>query len=389
MVHIKAVVVVSLFFLLNVGLSLLNRWALGVKGFSFPIFLTMFQALFLFTLILCSSVFIPKVRGMTGGSRRTMVKEWKGVVWVGIWTSLNVVLNNFSLVYISLSLNQVLRYVFTCAIIPCGGVYRSQWQLYGCCCRSSIPLVTAVVSSIHGRKMPTKAEVFGLFVLCGGVVIAIGEASANGNAFGVMLCLASVVAGAYMLTTTAHTLHEKMSSFQLAFMTAPVTVSCLLPPFFAFESGVVAEYVVLNPHMTAMILLSGSILASAYNVVHNELVGIVGPVTTTVLGQVKIVSLMLLSGILFGTCRPRGVLVRCVPSDGLFLCRGRKRFLPKNEYRLLLGYIRIQHIFMGEDKSAAGCRRDPKGCCCWQKVVPYTTWCTGQEASSSKCRSLS
>lgn len=123
MVHIKAVVVVSLFFLLNVGLSLLNRWALGVKGFSFPIFLTMFQALFLFTLILCSSAFIPKVRRMTGGSRRTMVKEWKGVVWVGIWTSLNVVLNNFSLVYISLSLNQVLRYVFTCAIIPCGGVY--------------------------------------------------------------------------------------------------------------------------------------------------------------------------------------------------------------------------------------------------------------------------
>mmetsp|Transcript_7915 Transcript_7915/g.15903 ORF Transcript_7915/g.15903 Transcript_7915/m.15903 type:complete len:382 (+) Transcript_7915:190-1335(+) len=274
MVHIKAVVVVSLFFLLNVGLSLLNRWALGVKGFSFPIFLTMFQALFLFTSIVCSSVFIPKVRGMTGTSRRTMVKEWKGVVWVGIWTSLNVVLNNFSLVYISLSLNQVLR--------------------------SSIPLVTAVVSSIHGRKMPTKAEVFGLFVLCGGVIIAIGEASANGNAFGVMLCLASVVAGAYMLTTTAHTLHEKMSSFQLAFMTAPVTVSCLAPPFFVFESGVVAEYVVLNPHMTAMILLSGSILASAYNVVHNELVGIVGPVTTTVLGQVKIVSLMLLSGILFG-----------------------------------------------------------------------------------------
>ena len=297
MVHTKAVVVVILFFLLNVGLSLLNRWALGVKGFSFPIFLTTFQALFMFTAILCSSLFIPKVRGMTGSSRRTMVKEWKGVVWVGIWTSLNVVLNNFSLVYISLSLNQVLRYGFymytvMCGYISCDGV---------CCCRSSIPLVTAVVSAIHGRKMPTKGEVFGLLVLCGGVIIAIGEASANGNAFGVMLCLSSVVAGAYMLTTTAHTLHEKMSSFQLAFMTAPVTVVCLMPPFFMFESGVVGEYMVLNPHMTAMILLSGSILASAYNVVHNELVGIVGPVTTTVLGQIKIVSLMLLSGILFGT----------------------------------------------------------------------------------------
>eukprot|EP00889_Picochlorum_renovo_P004136 jgi/Picre1/31166/NNA_006520.t1 len=176
-----------------------------------------------------------------------MVKEWKGVVWVGIWTSLNVVLNNFSLVYISLSLNQVLR--------------------------SSIPLVTAVVSSLHGRKMQQKPRYLGCSFYVG--------------------C-------AYMLTTTAHTLHEKMSSFQLAFMTAPVTVSCLVPPFFVFESGVVAEYMVLNPHMTALILLSGSILASAYNVVHNELVGIVGPVTTTVLGQVKIVSLMLLSGILFG-----------------------------------------------------------------------------------------
>lgn len=107
----------TLFFLLNVTLSLLNRWALGIQGFSFPMFLTMFQALFTFCCVLIAMIFSPT---MTGDLRRLAQEEWKGILAVGFWMSLNIALNNYSLVHISLSLNQVLRYgAVLCLNVPC------------------------------------------------------------------------------------------------------------------------------------------------------------------------------------------------------------------------------------------------------------------------------
>lgn len=270
----KSILVVSLFFTLNISLNLLNRYALGVRGFSFPISLTLFQALAM-SLCLFGSCLVS--RSVKDGMLGALGNEWRGIIWVGFWTSANILLNNISLVYISLSLNQVIR--------------------------SSIPLVTAVVSSVHDKKVPTRVEIVGLLVLCGGVGVAIGEASVNGNALGVLTCLSGVISGAYMLYSTSRTLHDKFSSFQLAFLTAPITVFCLSPPFYIFEFERVFEYGRNNFQVTMTLLLSAAAVATLYNVVHNELVHIVGPVTTTVLGQVKIVSLMILSGILFGDGR--------------------------------------------------------------------------------------
>lgn len=164
-----------------------------------------------------------------------------------------------------------------------------------------MPLVTATIASIEKRKLPDLQECFGLVVLSGGVALAIGEASATGSMLGVVLCLLSVVAAAFMLLVTAKTLHSKLTALQLAFLTAPITFFCLLPPFFVMESSLIVDYISSDIKTSAFILLFGSILALVYNVVHNDLVAITGPVTTTVLGQIKIILLMLLSGIFFGT----------------------------------------------------------------------------------------
>lgn len=48
--------------------------------------------------------------------KETARKEWKGIILVGLCLSVNIVLNNCSLVHISLSLNQVLRWVDACDI---------------------------------------------------------------------------------------------------------------------------------------------------------------------------------------------------------------------------------------------------------------------------------
>lgn len=172
---------------------------------------------------------------------------------------------------------------------------------FRCFYRSSIPLFTACIASLRERKLPPALESFGLVILCGGVSLAIGEASASGSLLGVSICIVSVIAGSFMLIITGDTLHGKLSSMQLAFLTSPVTCFCIFPAYHVLESEVLLDYLILRPGISATILLSGSILAVLYNVVHNDLVAITGPVTTTVLGQMKIVVLMILSGVLFGT----------------------------------------------------------------------------------------
>jgi len=158
-----------------------------------------------------------------------------------------------------------------------------------------------VVSGALERRMPRPDESIGLIVLSLGVATAISEANATGNSFGVGLCMLSVLAGAAMLSTTARVLAGRVNSVQLAFFTSPVTCLCLLPPFFGMELGGFKEYVALRPSAAAGILVSGSVLAGAYNVVHNDQVSITDPVTTCVLGQVKIVVLLVLSAVYLGT----------------------------------------------------------------------------------------
>lgn len=288
----KTVVVVLAFFVLNQCLSLLNRWALGVKGFRFPILVTMCQALFYFFQVLVGSLFSTRLRGIVSRSCALVrgshgsVAEVTKIAWVGVWTSANIVLNNVSLVYISLSLNQIIR--------------------------SSIPVVTAIVSSVHDASLPSSAELAGLLVLCSGVIMVVGEARTQvgeDGTFGMIMCFLGVISGAYMLYTTSKTLgggstsKEKRampSSMEVSFRVAPITFLVLSPIFYIFEQDQAVTYIRGNPRESFWILLCASAIASMYNVVHTELVGHVGPVTTTVLGQVKIVSLMIMSMVMLG-----------------------------------------------------------------------------------------
>jgi hypothetical protein len=45
--------------------------------------------------------------------QKTLAKQWKGLLYIGSFMALNIALNNISLLDISLSLNQVIRYAAT------------------------------------------------------------------------------------------------------------------------------------------------------------------------------------------------------------------------------------------------------------------------------------
>lgn len=148
--------------------------------------------------------------------------------------------------------------------------------------------------------MPAVDEFGSLLVLSFGVSMAIAEASAAGNAFGVILCVLSVLAGATQLNVSSKAMSEKLDSVQLAFFTAPITSVSLAPVFFIKEYSDFVEYFARERFAAVAIVLAGSAIAAAYNVVHYAMVGLTDPVTTCVLGQIKVIAIMVLSAFFLG-----------------------------------------------------------------------------------------
>ncbi|BDA45945.1 probable sugar phosphate/phosphate translocator At1g12500 [Coccomyxa sp. Obi] len=201
--------------------------------------------------------------------RATLSRQYKGLLCIGVFMALNVSLNNLSLVQISLSLNQVIR--------------------------ASMPVVVAAVAVFVERKVPTRTESVALLLLTAGVIVSIFEGKASGNTAGISLSITGVLCAAAMMSTAGRVLSEKIDVLQLAFYTAPVS-SCVLLPFFWFlEKDQFLVYAQENGGAVLAIVLLGSTVALAYNVTHNLLLKRTSSVAVTVLGEVKIVGLLILS----------------------------------------------------------------------------------------------
>lgn len=101
----STVLLIIAFFCLNVTLNLLNKWALGIYGFHFPLILTICHMAFSFTALL------PNMLSKRVKSKHvpTLKKQWLGLITTGTLMAANVALNNFSLIGLTLSLNQVIR----------------------------------------------------------------------------------------------------------------------------------------------------------------------------------------------------------------------------------------------------------------------------------------
>lgn len=187
--------------------------------------------------------------------------------------ALNIALNNISLLDISLSLNQIIR--------------------------SSIPVVTCIMAIFVEGTWPSHKEFLSLVVLTGGVMIAVWQGAVFGNPRGIMFCLYGTVSNAAMMTFSGKVLSEKLDVVRLTFYTAPVALSCLAPFAFYLEYESLLSYLEKEGYQSifALLLLS-STNAVCYNAIHSMVIKQTSAVTTTVIGEVKIVALLLLSAII-------------------------------------------------------------------------------------------
>lgn len=94
--------------------------------------------------------------------------------------------------------------------------------------RSGIPVFTALLGVLVEKKVPSRIELIGIVVLTAGVVTCLYEGSSiNGSLRGILLCLASTLCGAGMLSFSGAILDqtEKMDPIRLNFYCAPVSVA--------------------------------------------------------------------------------------------------------------------------------------------------------------------
>ncbi|PNH12388.1 putative sugar phosphate/phosphate translocator [Tetrabaena socialis] len=255
---------------LNISLNILNKWTISLFGFRFPIALSIAHMAFSFV-ALAPFMLTKHNRELHSP---TLSKQWPGLLFVGICFAVNVGLNNVSLLSISLSLNQVIR--------------------------ASIPVFTSIGSVLIERRPPSRQEFLSLLVLVGGVSIAVWEGSNSKASFwGVVFCLVGTMCNGLMMSSIGKLLTEKLDVLRLTFYTAPLTLCVLVPFFNKLEAASFKTYSLEGSAYMGVILL-GCLNALAYNLIHSLVIKVTSSVTTTVIGEMKIVLLLLLSAIVLG-----------------------------------------------------------------------------------------
>ena len=120
------------------------------------------------------------------------------------------------------------------------------------------------------------------------------------EAHGVVLVGISAVVQAAQMSLSSKLMTKKLSSFQMTFYTGPVAFLCLLPWGLYYEAQVFVQATQDKPVEVIGFLLGGCLMAVMYNVVFFQCLQTISSVGTSIMGNVKIVLLIMLSAMLLG-----------------------------------------------------------------------------------------
>lgn len=265
----KNQILAASYFLTTTVFNLLNRYALGLIHFHFPVFLTCSHAFF-------SSIATPYFHSKTAAphSHRTTAptsllsrfhsphkqthatkqqqqqQQWGTTALIGLLFAADALFRNWALETLSLSLHQIIR--------------------------AAAPALSCLLINALHHQVPSAMEVCGFFLLAGGMAAAVVDAQASGEATGVLLCLLSVVANAASMTlitcinmygSTASAIHTTQKALYYA---SPITCLVLTPAWLVLERKGLVGYARHSPITTLCIVLFGSVLAATASVLHSS-----------------------------------------------------------------------------------------------------------------------
>mmetsp|Transcript_170125 Transcript_170125/g.545566 ORF Transcript_170125/g.545566 Transcript_170125/m.545566 type:complete len:323 (-) Transcript_170125:84-1052(-) len=287
---------------LNAGLNFTNRWALGVHDFSFPMSLTsahmLLNPVFLAPVMLLSKAY----RNEHGSVLRS---SWKALLVIAAFNGIQIALNNSSLVHIELSTNQVVR--------------------------ATMPVIVAIFEALRGSPPPA-SHLPVLLAIALGVILCVYQTSAKANEWcGILLVVSSVSLQAAQMSFSGSLLSVKLDSFQMTFYTSPMAFIAIAGPTAMLEGEGFRAYLLTKPMVAVYVMVGTCLLAVVYNIVMFQTIRRLGPVGSAVLGNVKIVVLLVMSRLLMGEMRQWAGrhLIGCLLTFGGAAAYSRLKLLPK------------------------------------------------------------
>ena len=267
---ILLLVLITMYLILNLSLNLYNKLIFSSYHFNFPVLIMFFhQGLLYFTLRTFTVLgFVPKPTFQT---KSELVGP---VMIVGFFFALNIICNNASLIYISLSLNQCLK--AATPMIMIGVAY--------CVERKTTPLNSIAAASV---------------VVFGSILVVLNNPGFNLT--GICLCLISALTGSFQFSAAALTMKGQANLvFHVTMYTALVVTFMTLPAVVVLELDDFHEYAKQHSMFKCLGLLGlGGTMAIAYLLVTNALIVNGGSVYLTVLGNLKLSLIVLISCYVF------------------------------------------------------------------------------------------
>jgi len=216
------------------------------------------------------SFYVPKeVRGL---------KQWLQIIAMSLFFATTIGLNNSSLVYLPLSVQQTIR--------------------------SCSPVALAIAAHFIEGKTYSIKQIVALFFLVGGIVLTVAS-NDSANLIGVIMAAGSVVSGALYYTFVSLNLGKSgvnMNAIDILLYTS-VPVAIVLTPIFL----VTDEYTTISRFsddngvsFTVFLFLIGCVLAVAYNLMTFKFIKMLSAVYLSVVANFKLVLLILVGVALLG-----------------------------------------------------------------------------------------
>jgi len=265
----------------SIALTYFSKWVLAAEddekhpgaGFTFPVFYTFVTTFAI--LCGCSLILLLQKKTNTIGYEQ-FKQSWKGIVAVALLSIITIWASDASLMYIGVTLNQLLKACMPAPTMAFGFVFENK--------RFAWPMVAAVMLIVTGALM------------------SIPFADASGESYGIIMACVSTLAASAGISVKARLMADSatngLTPLVLLFYSAASSVPVLLLWFLCIdERSEVGAYAGTHASTLVSVLLISSGLAFLVQLLGNTLTKVTSALTMTVAGAAKQIGVIVVTGV--------------------------------------------------------------------------------------------
>jgi len=258
-----------------VALTYHTKWTLSSHGaaFTFPVFYTFTTTLIIF--LGCTTIMLIQKKTNTVGFTQFR-EQWKGILGVAILSILAIWSSDSSMMYIGVTLNQLLK--------------------------ACTPFPTMLFGMVLERKTFAWPMMITVLMIVVGAGLAVPMEDATGSTYGLIMAGLSTLFTAAKISLAARLMSDSanngLTPLILLFYSSLSSVPVLLIWFLAIDERTeVPEYIAENPGLAFVVLFLASIYAFAVNLLGNTLTKITSALTMTIAGAGRQIGIIVVTGV--------------------------------------------------------------------------------------------